>query len=136
MTSEAVENIVTEGLQEIQGASNPHDLDLLRVKYLGRKGALTTILRGLGSLEPEERRRIGQEANRAKEALEAALDEALGALKAAARRAATPTVDVTLPGRRLPRGRLHPLNQTMAEVCDIFLHMGFETVEGPEVELD
>ena len=136
MTSEAVENIVTEVLQEIQGASNPHDLDLLRVKYLGRKGALTTILRGLGSLEPEERRRIGQEANRAKEALEAALDEALGALKAAARRAATPTVDVTLPGRRLPRGRLHPLNQTMAEVCDIFLHLGFETVEGPEVELD
>jgi phenylalanyl-tRNA synthetase alpha chain len=136
MTSEAVINIVTEVLQEIQGASNPHDLDLLRVKYLGRKGALTTILRGLGSLAPEERRRIGQEANRAKEVLEAALDEALSALKAAARRAAAPSVDVTLPGRRLPRGRLHPLNQTMAEVCDIFLHLGFEAVEGPEVELD
>ena len=136
MTSEAVENIVTEVLQEIREPATLEDLELLRVKYLGRKGALTTILRGLGKLDPEERRRIGQEANRAKEALEAALDEALGALKAAARRAATPTVDVTLPGRRLPRGRLHPLNQTMAEVCDIFLHLGFEAVEGPEVELD
>jgi phenylalanyl-tRNA synthetase alpha chain len=136
MTSEVVINIVTEALQEIQGASNPHDLDLLRVKYLGRKGALTTILRGLGSLEPGERRRIGQEANRAKVELEIALDFAQVAMKEAARRAATPVADVTLPGRRLPRGRLHPLNQAMAEVCDIFLHLGFEAVEGPEVELD
>ena len=57
-------------------------------------------------------------------------------MKTAARLAGTPAVDVTLPGRRLPRGRLHPLNRIMAEVCDIFLHLGFEAVEGPEVELD
>jgi phenylalanyl-tRNA synthetase alpha chain len=136
MNSEAVINIVTEALEEIQLANSPDDLYLIRVKYLGRKGSLTTILRRLGNLDPEERRRVGQEANRAKEALEAALDEALNALKAAARLAAAPVADVTLPGRRLPRGRLHPLNQTMAEVCDIFLHLGFEAVEGPEVELD
>ena len=103
---------------------------------MGRKGDLTQILRGLKDLDPELRRLLGQEANRVKEALEAALEQALGALKAAARRAAAAAVDVTLPGRRLPRGRLHPLTRIMAEVCDIFLHLGFEAVEGPEVELD
>ncbi|MGA9754793.1 MAG: phenylalanine--tRNA ligase subunit alpha [Desulfobaccales bacterium] len=136
MTSEAVKDLETAALQAIRGAGSPDDLEILRVKYLGRKGALTGVLRSLGGLDPEVRRQVGQEANRAKEALEAALDQALGALKAAARRAATATVDVTLPGRRLPRGRLHPLNRIMAEVCDIFLHLGFEAVEGPEVELD
>ncbi len=134
--TDQVKSLESIALQNIRQARTPEELELLRVKYLGRKGDLTGILRGLGKLDPEVRRQVGQEANRAKEALEAALDEALGALKAAARRAATPTVDVTLPGRRLPRGRLHPLNQTMAEVCDIFLHLGFEAVEGPEVELD
>jgi phenylalanyl-tRNA synthetase alpha chain len=136
MTSEAVKDLETAGLQAIHGAGTPEELETLRVKYLGRKGALTGILRGLGKLDPEVRRHVGQEANRAKEALEAALDQALRALKEAARRAAATSVDVTLPGRRLPRGRLHPLNRIMAEVCDIFLHLGFEAVEGPEVELD
>jgi phenylalanyl-tRNA synthetase alpha chain len=136
MTSEAVKNLETAALQEIQGANTPDDLELLRVKYLGRKGALTTILRGLGKLDPEVRRSVGQEANRAKVALEEVLEQALRALKEAARRAAGSAVDVTLPGRRALRGRLHPLNQIMAEVCDIFLHLGFEAVEGPEVELD
>jgi phenylalanyl-tRNA synthetase alpha chain len=136
MTSEAVKNIETVAFQEIQGANSPDDLELLRVKYLGRKGALTTILRGLGKLDPEVRRSVGQEANRAKGALEEVLEQALRAMKEAARRAAATTIDVTLPGHSFPRGRLHPLNQIMAEVCDIFLHLGFEAVAGPEVELD
>jgi phenylalanyl-tRNA synthetase alpha chain len=136
MTSEAVKDLEAAALQEIHAASSPEDLDLLRVKYLGRKGALTLILRGLGKLDPEVRRTVGQEANRAKVALEEVLEQALRALKEAARRAANSFVDVTLPGRRIPLGRLHPLNQIMAEVCDIFLHLGFEAVEGPEVELD
>jgi len=136
MTSESVKDLETAALQGIRGAGSPEDLELLRVKYLGRKGALTGILRGLGKLDPEERRRVGQEANQAKEVLEAALDQARLDLKAAARQAAATVVDVTLPGRRLPRGRIHPLNRIMAEVCDIFLHLGFEAVEGPEVELD
>ncbi|MDO9070201.1 MAG: phenylalanine--tRNA ligase subunit alpha, partial [Deltaproteobacteria bacterium] len=104
--------------------------------YLGRKGALTGILRSLGKLDPEVRRSVGQEANRVKTALEKDLEQKERDLKEAARRVAATTVDVTLPGRRLPRGRLHPLNRIMAEVCDIFLHLGFEAVEGPEVELD
>ncbi len=131
-----VKDLEAAALLAIQEAKNPEELESLRVHYLGRKGALTGVLRSLGQLDPEVRRRVGQEANRAKAALEEALEQALQALKAAARRLAATAVDVTLPGRRSPRGRLHPLNQIMAEVCDIFLHLGFEAVEGPEVELD
>ncbi len=136
MTINLVKSLESIALQNIRHARTPEDLELLRVKHLGRKGDLTGILRGLGKLDPEVRRNVGQEANRAKEALEAALDQARLALKEAARRSAATAVDVTLPGRRLSRGRLHPLNRIMAEVCDIFLHLGFEAVEGPEVELD
>jgi phenylalanyl-tRNA synthetase alpha chain len=136
MTPEPVKDLETAALQEIRRAGSPEDVELLRVKYLGRKGALTSVLRSLGQLDPKVRRRIGQEANQAKATLEAALEQALSTLKEAARQAAAANVDVTLPGRRLPRGRLHPLNQIMAEVCDIFLHLGFESVSGPEVELD
>jgi phenylalanyl-tRNA synthetase alpha chain len=136
MTVEEVKGLEVDGLRDIRQASSPEELETLRVKYLGRKGALTLMLRSLKDLPAEVRRPLGQEANRAKGALEAALDRALVVLKEAARRAAAPAVDVTLPGRRTPLGRLHPLNQVMEEVCDIFLHLGFEAVEGPEVELD
>jgi phenylalanyl-tRNA synthetase alpha chain len=136
MTAAAVKELEAAALREIREAKSPEALEALRVQYLGRKGALTQILRALKDLPAEVRRPVGQEANRAKTALEAALDQALVILKEAARRAAAPAVDVTLPGRRPPLGRLHPLHQVMAEVCDIFLHLGFEAVEGPEVELD
>ncbi|MGB8991254.1 MAG: phenylalanine--tRNA ligase subunit alpha [Desulfobaccales bacterium] len=136
MTPKEVKDLETVALLAIQGAQDPEALEHLRVQYLGRKGALTGVLRSLGGLSPEVRRRVGQEANRAKVVLEAALEEALRALKEAARAAAATGIDVTLPGHCLPRGRLHPLNRIMAEVCDIFLHLGFEAVEGPEVELD
>ena len=136
MTAEEIKKLEAEARREIDGASSTEALESLRVKYLGRKGALTQILRSLKDLAAEVRRPVGQEANRVKEALETALDRALAALKEAQRRGAAPAVDVTLPGRRPPLGRLHPLNQVMEEVCDIFLHLGFEAVEGPEVELD
>jgi phenylalanyl-tRNA synthetase alpha chain len=136
MAVEAVKNLEQAALQEIAATRRPEELETLRVKYLGRKGALTQILRSLGQLDLEQRRLVGQEANTVKQGLEEALARALAALKDAARRGAAPALDVTLPGRRFPRGRLHPLNQVMEEVCDIFLHLGFETVEGPEVELD
>ncbi len=130
-----VQELGEVALREIQTAGSAEDLERLRVKYLGRKGALTQILRSLSRLAPEDRRRVGNEANRAKESLESALDGALAALKEA-RRAAPPALDATLPGRRPPLGRLHPLTRINQEVCDIFLHLGFEAVEGPEVELD
>ncbi len=136
MIAKEVKDIEQAALLEIRGAGSPEELEQLRVKYLGRRGALTLILRSLGQLEPELRRVVGQEANQVKSALEAALAGALSALKNAARAAAATGIDVTLPGRPFPLGHRHPLNRIMAEVCDIFLHLGFEAVEGPEVELD
>jgi len=131
-----IQELQEVALLEIKSGQDAEGLERLRVQYLGRKGALTQILRGLGQLDPGERRRVGQEANTVKQALEEALEQALADLKEMARRAAGPMIDVTLPGRRQPRGRLHPLTRINQEVCDIFLHLGFETVEGPEVELD
>ncbi|MEW6388128.1 MAG: phenylalanine--tRNA ligase subunit alpha [Thermodesulfobacteriota bacterium] len=131
-----VEELEEVARLEIHRAADAEELERLRVKYLGRKGRLTQILRSLGQLEPEARRRVGQKANLAKESLEAALGRAEAALKDATRRAAAPELDVTLPGRRRPWGSLHPLSLINQEVCDIFLHLGFEAVEGPEVELD
>jgi len=136
MSGQEIKKLEDSALREIRQAQNSEEMEALRVKYLGRKGALTQVLRSLKELPPEVRRPAGQEANRAKAALEAALDLALTDLKEARRHGAGPVLDVTLPGRRPPLGRLHPLNQVMAEVCDIFLHLGFEAVEGPEVELD
>lgn len=131
-----VQELQEQALREIRAAASAGDLERLRVKFLGRKGALTLILRGLKDLSPDLRRRVGQEANQAKQALEDALDQTLADLKAAARRAPAEELDVTLPGRRPPLGHLHPLTRITQEVCDIFLHLGFEAVEGPEVELD
>jgi phenylalanyl-tRNA synthetase alpha chain len=126
-----------EALTQITAvAANLEVLEDLRVRYLGRKGALTRILRGLKDLEPDLRRELGKAANEAKQVLEAALEEAALRIKAAARRTAAEQIDVTLPGRRLPLGRLHPLTRITQEICDVFLHLGFEAVEGPEVELD
>jgi phenylalanyl-tRNA synthetase alpha chain len=137
MPIERIKNLEETALQEIRDAETAAVLEQLRVRFLGRKGELTQILRTLGQLDdPELRRLVGQEANRTKEALEAALEEAQRFLKEALRRAQTKAVDVSLPGRRAPLGRLHPLNRVMTEVCEIFQHLGFEAVTGPEVELD
>ena len=136
MTPNQVLQLRLQAEFEIGLASTPEELEQLRVQYLGRKGKLTVILRGLKDLEPELRRKVGQEANAAKQDIETHLARALSALKAAARRAAATAIDVSLPGRRPPLGRLHPITRTMQEICDIFLHLGFEAVEGPEVELD
>ncbi len=126
-----------EALAQIsQVAGGLEALEELRIRYLGRKGSLTQILRGLKDLEPELRRRLGQEANQAKQNLEAALAAKASQLKTAVRQAGAGVLDVTLPGRRPPLGHLHPITRAMEEICDIFLHLGFETVEGPEVELD
>jgi len=111
-----IEGLVELGEREVRQAAAPEELEFLRVKYLGRKGSLTQVLRGLKDLDPEARRRVGALANRAKETLEAALAETLTALKEAAARAAAPAIDVTLPGRRGPLGRLHPLTRIMEEV--------------------
>jgi len=121
-----------DGARAIGGAGSADALETLRVEYLGRKGRLTAILRGLGGLTAEERPAVGAEANRVKEALSALLDERTASL--APGEEAGPAVDLTLPGRRRWKGGLHPVTQVIEEVCDIFRDLGFTRVVGPEAE--
>lgn len=116
------------------------DADALAAWYrdvLGRKGTLAEALRGLGTLPPEERRERGRQLNEVKTQLEAAFATRQEEVRAAAldSRLGSEDVDVTLPGRRPPVGNLHPIAAMIRETCDIFAHLGFQTVEGPEVEL-
>lgn len=132
-----VQEIKTRALQELESASSPEQLEQWRISYLGRKGALTQVLRGLGRLPPEERRPAGGAANRVKSELETALELREEDFKRQALDAQLgEAIDVTLPGYRVPVGRLHPITQTMREVCQAFSYMGFQVVEGPEVEWD
>jgi phenylalanyl-tRNA synthetase alpha chain len=114
------------------------DLEAARVRYLGRKGSLNGILRGLGALSAEERPAIGALANDVKQAIAEAIDARQAALGADAlrRSLAEDRIDVTLPGRARPRGHRHPLRQVEEEIVDIFVAMGFRVAEGPEIEDD
>ncbi len=137
VSREALRTLEEQARGEIAQAATEEDVQSLRVKYLGRKGPITKILRGLGKLTAEERPVIGQEANRLKQELEAALADAAARFQEERRRAeAARRIDVTLPGRRPDRGRLHPITRITNEICDIFSRLGFEVVEGPEVETD
>jgi phenylalanyl-tRNA synthetase alpha chain len=123
-----------EALAAIAAAGDAASLDEVRVAYLGRKGQLTTILRQLGQLPPEERSRLGQSANLAKQAVTAAIDERREALDEAV--ASGPRVDVTLPGRPVRGGGRHILQSTLDEIQDIFFGMGFSVALGPDIEDD
>jgi len=136
VTLEELQAEVQQALAELTATSAPEALEQIRVRFLGRKGLITQTLRALGSLPAEERPRVGQEANRLKKLVETHLEEALDRWKKAALAAAAVSLDVTLPGRRLDQGRLHPITQTTREICDIFIRMGFQIAEGPEIETD
>ncbi|HEY8489995.1 MAG TPA: phenylalanine--tRNA ligase subunit alpha [Dehalococcoidia bacterium] len=124
-------------LTDLAAARDESAVEAWRVAYLGRKGRLTLILRSLGNLPAEERRQVGAAGNRLRETLEAALEEKRRALQAARLAAvAQRPLDVTLPGRPVPFGRLHPITQTLRDILGAFSAMGFEIVEGPEVETD
>ena len=127
-----------EGLTAVAGASDLAALDLVRVEYLGKKGSLTSILRGLGGLVPEERPAAGKVSNEVREALEEALEGRRALLAAAAleARIGEEAIDVTLPGRAHPVGARHLIEQISAEIVEIFLGLGYRIAEGPEVELD
>ena len=127
-----------EAAAEIAAAGSPDVLEAIRVRYLGRKGSLNTVLRGLGHLPVEERPAMGALANAVKADVSAALEAKAATLArdGLARALVEERVDVTLPGRRRPRGHLHPLRQTEDDVIDIFLSMGFSVAEGPDVEDD
>jgi phenylalanyl-tRNA synthetase alpha chain len=133
-----VEQLASSARSELAAAADDKALEAWRVAYLGRKGKLTLFLRSLGSLPPDERRRVGAAANRLKEELTAAL--AAHQAEVGRQRLVTAIekgrLDVSLPGRRKKVGRLHPVTQTLRDVLDVFVSMGFSVVEGPEVELD
>lgn len=113
-------------------------LEQLRVQYLGKKGQLSQILRGMGKLTPEERPRIGSLANEVKETLQSLLESQHQSLQAARIQAqlAAETLDVTMPGVLRPQGRVHPLNSTVDRVLDIFVGLGYTVATGPHVETD
>ncbi|MFZ5626564.1 MAG: phenylalanine--tRNA ligase subunit alpha [Bacillota bacterium] len=133
-----LEQMEQTALQEISGVSDLNALNEIRVKYLGKKGELTQILRGMGTLSPEQRPVIGQLANTVRERLESALERKTAELKEKAKqeRLAREKIDVTLPGRPVLRGHKHPLTQVLEEIQEIFVGMGFAVAEGPEVEYD
>jgi len=135
---EQLEKLQREAEQELLGASTDEAIQAIRTKYLGRKGMLTSILRGLGSVPPEERPAMGQLANQVKESLSQRIDAVLEGIEASKkdRRLMQERVDVTLPGRGFARGTLHPITQVTQEICGIFAALGFAVAEGPEVELD
>jgi phenylalanyl-tRNA synthetase alpha chain len=127
-----------EALQELHEVANAQQLNDLKVKYLGKKGPLTEILRGMGALSAEERPIIGQVANDVRAAIESVIELKQAEYERAETesRLREETIDVSLPGRPAKQGAIHPLNKVMQDVEDIFVGMGFTIAEGPEVELD
>ena len=112
------------------------DLEELRIRYLGRKGLYTNLLRQLGQVSAEDRPRLGKLANQIKEELEKKFSEKKSLLISTESVSSTVTTDISLPGRVAPFGRLHPVTRIMDEVCSIFVDLGFAIAEGPDVELD
>ena len=135
---EKLNQIKEEALAAIAAAASADELESMRVAVLGKKGSLTAVLRGMGALTPEERPVVGALANEVRADIEAALAEKGTALKAGEldARLMREKLDVTVPGVRANMGGMHPLYQVEREMSDIFVSMGFDIAEGPEVELD
>jgi phenylalanyl-tRNA synthetase alpha chain len=132
-------DLVARALREIADAPDEAALESVRVRYLGRKdGALTTLLKGLTALPATEKPAAGAAINKAKTEIEAALAERERSLRESSRASslAGEALDLTLPGRPVRLGRLHPISRTIRDITRIFLSMGFEAVEGPEIEWD
>ncbi len=128
-----------EALACLASAQDGQAVETCRVKYLGRKGLFSSVMRSLGSASEEERPRLGKLANDFKLELEAAFAEKLLGLEFSAvvkGRAVAAKDDLTLPGRTIPFGKQHPVSQVMAEICGVFERLGFAVAEGPDIELD
>ncbi len=127
-----------EATQAIASAQTLEQLEQLRISYLGKKGQLSQVLRGMGQLAPDDRPRIGALANEVKEALQDHLEQKRQDLQAAQIQAqlAAETLDVTMSGVYRPQGRLHPINSTIDRVLDIFVGLGYTVATGPEMETD
>jgi phenylalanyl-tRNA synthetase alpha chain len=133
-----LESLASKAREEISRAQDASGLEALRVRYLGKKGELSAVLGGMGKLAPDERRRVGEIANRVKAEVEGLLGEAQRRIARAALEAELqgPPIDVTLPGRMRRPGRRHVVSRTMEEITRTFQRLGFDVVQSPEVELD
>ncbi|MBQ1281692.1 MAG: phenylalanine--tRNA ligase subunit alpha, partial [Oscillospiraceae bacterium] len=134
---EQLEQIRLQAIEAMDAAADAAELDALRVKFLGKKGELTALLKQMGKLPAEERPVMGQVANTVRAAIEEKLEERKVALDALAldARLKAEKLDVTIPGKYVEQGFRHPMNKALDEATDIFVNMGFTVVEGPEVEL-
>ncbi len=137
-TPESIDDLARAAAGELDALETLDAVEQWRVAVLGRRGSLTTVLRGLSGLDIEHRRTIGALANQAKQALESRLEERVREINDAAllRASTEDRLDVTLPGRAPAEGRLHPTTRIVRQICDAFVGMGFGIVEGPEVEWD
>lgn len=135
---EKLEALRRQALEELEKLNLPKDLEDFRVRVMGKKGPLTELLRGMGSLPAEERPKMGQLVNELRSTLETALKERETAVQAALKeqRLKEERLDITMPGKKAETGGLHPLNIVLADLIDIFQSMGFDVVDGPEVETD
>jgi phenylalanyl-tRNA synthetase alpha chain len=138
MPDKRIRVIMQGAVEELERAASRQDLEQVRVRYLGKKGALTQLLRSVPALPPAERPVVGREANEAKAEIEAALAARLEVVDQIERRArlAADRVDLTLPGRRMIPGSRHPLALVLDEIIDVFVGLGFAVADGPEVESD
>ncbi len=133
-----LEDLQKKAESEIAEARTEKDLLEVKTRYLGRKGLLTGLLRNIGQVSPEERPLFGKQSNEVKEILTEKIEAALAGIKVIEKGdiLAREKIDVTLEGRRIKPGKLHPVTQIRNEICSIFASFGFSVVEGPEVELD
>ena len=131
----SIEQIYEDALQEVETASDIESVQTLSVRYLGRKGTVTKFLRTISSQPAENRAAIGKRANEVKKLLDNAFKSAVRKIEADLN-SLEDRIDVSLPGRPYRAGTLHPITQITGEICDIFSRLGFDIVEGPEVELD
>ena len=133
-----IESLTRSALAEIESAGSLETLDALRVSLLGKSGSITGQLKQLGALAPEQRKLAGEAVNRAKDALADALSVRKAALESAAlaQRLASESIDITLPGRGIAPGNLHPVSRTLERITEIFARLGYQLADGPEIEDD
>ena len=134
---EQLAQIKQQAMEALQQAQTPAQLEDLRVRFLGKKGELTAVLKQMGKLSPEERPVMGQLANTVRAEIEEMLEKQKAAAQAAALEAklASEALDVTIPGKPVVLGHAHPMNQVLQQIKDLFVGMGYQIVDGPEVEL-
>lgn len=135
---EEIIQIKERAIEEVKSANDLRELNDLKVKYLGKKGELTSVLRGMGGLSPEERPVIGELVNYAKNEIEILISEKEEKFQAEEleKKLESEKIDITLPSEKIKRGSKHPLNRTIEQIEDLFVSMGYDVVEGPELETD